>query len=148
MLPCGTDKQTTSEDRATQLLICEALSFAIALAEKLGASFKGWGLGGVLEFWMLKKYFFCRASLICSSFGPHSESDGKQTWITHHNFNRALLQSSEKKCHDLRTDNPWQTRRQKFKGKLQSPVDIVFCSLLCFDILILRDSAPHRSKAE
>ena len=26
---CGTDKQTTSKDRATQLLICEPLSFAI-----------------------------------------------------------------------------------------------------------------------
>ena len=32
MLPCGTDGRTTSEDRATQLLICEALSLAIVLS--------------------------------------------------------------------------------------------------------------------
>ena len=29
MSPCGTDEQTTSEDRATQLLTCETLSLAI-----------------------------------------------------------------------------------------------------------------------
>ena len=36
MLPCGTDGQTTtSEDRATQLLICEALSLAIKTIAEL-----------------------------------------------------------------------------------------------------------------
>ena len=37
MLPCGTDERTTtSEDSATQLLICEALSLAIQYCWTLG----------------------------------------------------------------------------------------------------------------
>ena len=35
MLPIRTDNQPTSKDRATQLLICEALSFAILMNQEI-----------------------------------------------------------------------------------------------------------------